>query len=217
VWGKAPEYIRVIEAARKRGVDFLADCYPYDAWASGLKVLVPDKQYENPQSVAKALADVGGASHITVIEFKPHTSYEHHSIEELARMNGITPAEMFIRMIHEGDAANTEAGIIGQSMIESDIKAFYQRPWVMVASDGGIGLGHPRSAGTFPRVLGLYSRERQWFNLSEAIRKMTSLPAQRLGWKDRGVIREDAFADLVLFDPKTVIDHSTFADPLALS
>ena len=216
VWGKAPEYIRVIEGARKRGVDFLADCYPYDAWASGLKVLVPDKQYENPQSVAKALADVGGPSHITVIEFKPHTDYAHHSIEELARMNNITPVDMFIRMIREGDAANTEAGIIGQSMIESDIKAFYQQPWVMVASDGGIGLGHPRSAGTFPRVLGLYARERHWFTLPEAVRKMTSLPAQRLGWKDRGVVREGAFADLVLFNPKTVIDHSTFADPAAL-
>ena len=216
VWGKAPEYIRVIEAARKRGVDFLADCYPYDAWASGLKVLVPDKQYENPQSVAKALADVGGASHVTVIEFKPNTSYERHSIEELARANRITPVEMFIRMIREGDAAKTEAGIIGQSMIESDIKAFYQQLWVMVASDGGIGLRHPRSAGTFPRVLGLYAREKNWFTLPEAVRKMTSLPAARLGWKDRGILHEGAFADLVLFDPRTVIDHSTFGDPLAL-
>src|SRR5262249_14176044 len=167
-------------------------------------------------SVAKALADVGGPSHITIIEFKPHTDYEHHSIEELARMNGITPVDMFIRMIREGDAANTEAGIIGQSMIESDIKAFYQQPWVMVASDGGIGLGHPRSAGTFPRVLGLYARERHWFSLQEAVRKMTSLPAQRLGSKDRGVVREGAFADLVLFNPKTVIDHSTFAEPALL-
>jgi N-acyl-D-amino-acid deacylase len=215
VWGKAPEYIRVIEAARKRGVDFLADCYPYDAWASGLKVLVPDKQYENPQSVAKALADVGGASHVTVIEFKPNTSYERHSIEEVARTNHITPVEMFIRMIREGDAANTEAGIIGQSMIESDIKAFYQQPWVMVASDGGIGLPHPRSAGTFPRVLGLYAREKHWFTLPDAVRKMTSLPASRLRWKDRGILREGAFADLVLFDPKTIIDRATFADPFA--
>ena len=160
VWGKAPEYIRVIEAARTRGVDFLADCYPYDAWASGLKVLLPDKQYENPQSVGKALADVGGASHVTIIDFKPNPSYEGHTIEDLARINKIRPAEMFIRMIREGDATNTEAGIIGQSMIERDIKAFYQRSWVMVASDGGIGLRHPRSAGTFPRVLGRYVREK---------------------------------------------------------
>jgi N-acyl-D-amino-acid deacylase len=216
VWGKASAYIRVIEAARRRGVDFLADCYPYDAWHSNLKVLVPDKQYENPKSVEKALADVGGASHVTIVEFKPNSSYEGRTIEELARDRHISPVEMFIRLIREGDAANTEAGIIGQSMIESDIKMFYQRPWVMVASDGGIGSRHPRGAGTFPRVLGLYVREKHWLTLPEAIRKMTSLPAQRLRWKDRGVLRQGAFADLVLFNPDTVIDLSTFARPFDL-
>lgn len=216
VWGKAPQYIQIIEAARKRGLDFLADCYPYDAWHSNLKVLVPDKQYENPQSVAKALADVGGGSHVTIVEFKPNPGYESHTIDDLARSNDISPVEMFIRLIREGDAANTEAGIIGQSMIESDIKAFYQQPWVMVVSDGGIGSRHPRGAGTFPRVLGLYVREKHWLTLPEAIRKMTSLPATRLGWKDRGVVREGAFADLVLFDPSTVIDRSTFSNPFAL-
>ena len=216
VWNKAPEYIRVIEAARKRGVDFLADCYPYDAWHSNLKVLVPDKQYENPQSVDKALADVGGASHVTIVEFTPNPGYEGHTIEDLALANKLTPVEMFIRLVREGDAANTEASIIGQSMVEPDIKAFYQQPWVMVASDGGINSRHPRGAGTFPRVLGLYVREKHWLTLPEAVRKMTSLPAQRLAWKDRGVIRTGAFADLVLFNPDTVIDRSTFAKPFEL-
>jgi N-acyl-D-amino-acid deacylase len=216
VWGKAPQYIQVIEAARKRGVDFLADCYPYDAWHSNLKVLVPDKQYENPQSVAKALADVGGGSHVTIVEFKPNPSYEGHTIDDLARTDSITPVEMFVRLIRESDAANIEPGIIGQSMTESDIKAFYQQPWVMVASDGGIGSRHPRGAGTFPRVLGVYVREKHWLTLPEAIRKMTSLPAHRLNWKDRGILREGAFADLVLFNPETVIDRATFSDPFAL-
>jgi N-acyl-D-amino-acid deacylase len=216
VWGKAPQYIQVIEAARKRGVDFLADCYPYDAWHSNLKVLVPDKQYENPQSVAKALADVGGGSHVTIVEFKPNPTYEGHTIDDLARSNNITPVEMFIRLIRESDAANTEPGVIGQSMIESDIKAFYQQAWVMVASDGGIGSRHPRGAGTFPRVLGVYVREKHWLTLTEAVRKMTSLPATRLRWKDRGIIREGAFADLVLFNPDTVIDRSTFSSPFTL-
>jgi N-acyl-D-amino-acid deacylase len=216
VWGKAPQYIQVIDAARKRGVDFLADCYPYDAWHSNLKVLVPDKQYENPQSVAKALADVGGGSHVTIVEFKPNPSYEGHTIDDLARTNSITPVEMFIRLIRESDVANIEPGIIGQSMTESDIKAFYQQPWVMVASDGGIGSRHPRGAGTFPRVLGVYVREKHWLTLPEAIRKMTSLPAQRLHWKDRGIVREGAFADLVLFNPETIIDRATFSDPFAL-
>ncbi len=216
VQGKAAAYIKVIEDARKRGVDFLADCYPYDAWHSNLKVLVPDKQYENPKSVAKALADVGGASHATIAQFTPNPAYAGHTIADLARSAHISDVEMFIRLVREGDAANSEALIICQSMIESDIKAFYQQPWVMVASDGGIANDHPRGAGTFPRVLGVYVREKHWLTLPEAIRKMTSLPAQRLGWKDRGVIREGAFADFVLFNPDTVIDRSTYADPAAL-
>ena len=124
---------------------------------------------------------------------------------------------MYIRIIREGDAANTEAEVIGHTMIESDIKAFYQQPWVMVASDGGIGSANIRAARElFPRVLGRFVREKHWFSLPEAIRKMTSLPAQRLGWKDRGILREGAFADLVLFDPATVIDRSTFAKPQEL-
>ncbi len=213
VWNKAPDYIGIIEAARKRGVNFLADCYPYDAWHSNIKVIMPDKQYENPASVEKALADTGGSDSVTIVEFPPHTAYEGHTIAELGRTYGVSPVDMYIRIIREGDAANTEANVIGKSMVEPDIKAFYQQPWVMIASDGGIGSRHPRGAGTFPRVLGLYVREKRWLTLPEAVRKMTSLPAQRLGWKDRGVIREGAFADLVLFDPSTVIDRSTFAKP----
>jgi N-acyl-D-amino-acid deacylase len=207
----------VIEQARSRGIDFLADCYPYDAWNSNFKVLVPDKQYENPKSVAKALADIGGASHITITSFPANKSYERHTLADLAKSNSLTPVDMYIRIIREGDKAGNEAEIIGQSMIESDVKAFYQQPWVMVASDGGIGAAHPRGAGTFPRVLGVFVREKHWLTLPEAIRKMTSLPAQRLNWKDRGVIREGAFADLVLFNPDSVIDHSTYANPTALS
>jgi N-acyl-D-amino-acid deacylase len=216
VWGKAWEYIRVIEEARQRGVDFLADCYPYDAWHSNLKVIVPDKQYENPKSVEKAIADLGGADHLSITEFKPSPSYAGHTLADLAKANKLSSVDMYIRMIREGDAAETEASVIGHSMIESDMKAFYQQPWVMVASDGGIGAAHPRGAGTFPRVLGRFVRERRWLALPEAIRKMTSLPAERLGWKDRGVVRAGAYADLVLFDPATVLDRSTFDKPYEL-
>ncbi|MBS0419949.1 MAG: D-aminoacylase [Proteobacteria bacterium] len=217
VWGRAPAYIRVIEAARQRGVDFLADCYPYNAWNSNIKVLVPDKQYENPASVARALADVGGANHVTIVGFTPEPSYNGHTLEDLAHSAGVSPVEMFIQIIRKGDAAGTEAIVICQSMTEPDIKAFYQQPWVMVASDGGIDAQHPRGAGTFPRVLGQYVREKKWLELPEAVRKMTSLPAKRLGWTDRGIVRPGAIADLVLFNPKTVRDRATFLHPETVS
>jgi N-acyl-D-amino-acid deacylase len=174
---------------------------------------MPDKQYQNPGSVEKAIADNGGPESITITEFKPNPAYAGQTLGELARTYHATPVEMYMRIVHEGDAADTEASVIGHSMVEDDVKAFYQQPWVMVASDGGIGSEHPRGAGTFPRVLGLYVRENKWITLPEAIRKMTSLPARRLGWKDRGTLRIGNFADLVLFNPDTVIDRSTFEKP----
>jgi N-acyl-D-amino-acid deacylase len=217
VWGKAPEFISVVEAARKRGLDFLADCYPYDAWNANIKLLTPDKHYTNPQSVEKALTDTGGPDTVTITEFAPHPEYVGHNLAELASARKISPTEMYIQIIREGDAANTEASVIAKSMMERDIQAFYQQPWVMVASDGGIGAQHPRGAGTFPRVLGVYVREKHWITLPEAIHKMTGLPAQRLGWKERGTLKEGAFADLVLFNPDTVMDHATYAKPFELS
>jgi N-acyl-D-amino-acid deacylase len=216
VWGKAAEYIRVIEAARRSGVDYLADCYPYDAWYSTIKVLVPDKQYESPESVQEALAAVGGAGNVTIANFAPNKRYEQQTIEQLAQSERIDPIEMFIKIIREGNAANDEALVIAKSMTDADIELFYKQPWVMVASDGGIDMQHPRGAGTFPRVLGRFVREKHWLTLPEAIRKMTSLPAERLGLRDRGTLRQGTFADLVLFDPQTVIDRSTFAKPQEL-
>ena len=103
------------------------------------------------------------------------------------------------------------------ALVEAAQKRFYERPWVMVASDGGIANNHPRGAGTFPRVLGLYVREQQWMTLQDAVHKMTAMPAARMGLKDRGLLREGMKADLVLFDPATVTDHSTFEQPRALS
>jgi N-acyl-D-amino-acid deacylase len=216
VWNKAGEYIRAIEEARRGGLDILADCYPYNAWFSTIKVLVPDKQYESPESVQEALAAVGGAGNVTIARFPPNTGYEQQTIEQLARNERIDPIDMFVRIIREGNAASEDALVVAKSMTDADIELFYRQPWVMVASDGGIGMEHPRGAGTFPRVLGQFVREKHWFTLPEAIRKMTSLPAQRLGFRDRGTLREGSFADLVLFDARTVIDRATFARPQEL-
>jgi N-acyl-D-aspartate/D-glutamate deacylase len=97
------------------------------------------------------------------------------------------------------------------------VKNFYQQKWVMVSSDGGIGSRHPRGTGTFTKVLGRFVRENNWFSLEEAIRKMTSLPASRLGLKDRGLIKKGMKADLVLFDKNRVIDRATFKEPQLFS
>jgi hypothetical protein len=111
--------------------------------------------------------------------------------------------DRYIRIVVDEDA-----GVIGHTMDREDMREFYRQPWVMVASDGGIGAPHPRGAGTFPRVLGRFVREEGWLTLPEAIRKMTSLPAVRLGLEDRGMIRPGMKADLVLFNPETVIDRA---------
>ena len=211
VWHKAATSIELIEKARRSGVDITADCYPYDAWHSTLTVLVPNKRYDDPASVERALADVGGAANVTVDRMAAHPEYEFKTLEAIARTKGITPVALFIEMVKEGGAS-----VIGKTMVDDDIRAFYQQPWVMVGSDGGIGLRHPRGAGTFPRVLGRYVREQHWLSLTEAVRKMTLAPATRMMWKDRGRLEPGAAADIVVFDPKTVQDRSTFSDPTAL-
>jgi N-acyl-D-amino-acid deacylase len=212
VWGKAGEVIRMYEGARARGIDVTADCYPYEAWHSNLRVLVPSKRWDDPGDVARALADVDGAKNILIMRYRPDPGYQGRTLEAIARSRGISPVDLYIEMVKNGDAT-----IVGKSMIEADTKAFYQWKWTMVASDGGIGMSHPRGAGTFPRVLGRFVRERKWLALEEAVRKMTSLPAWRMNLKDRGKIAQGYVADLVLFNPDTILDESTFEEPGKLS
>ena len=212
VWGKAGEVVALVEAARTRGVDVTADAYPYLAWQSTPRVLVPNKQYDDPASVKRGLDDIGGAKNVQITRWSAYPQYVGKRLDEMARAEGLSDIEAYVRF-----ARDENAGMIGHAMIESDLRAFYQQPWVMVASDGGIANNHPRGAGTFPRVLGLYVREQRWLTLPEAIRKMTSMPAARLGLEDRGTLSAGMKADLVLFDPATVADRSTFENPRALA
>ncbi len=211
VWHKAAEAIALIDRARARGVDVTADAYPYNAWSSTITVLVPDKRYDYPPSVEKALADVGGAANVLIVRHAAHPEYEFRTLDAIARDQKTTPVDLFIQIVKDGGA-----GIVCTSMIDDDIRAFYRQPWVMVASDGGIDARHPRGAGTFPKVLGRYVREQHWITLPEAIRKMTSAPARRLALTDRGRIEKGRVADVVVFDPRKVVDRSTFTDPTAL-
>jgi N-acyl-D-amino-acid deacylase len=208
VWGRANEAVALINKARARGQDVTADCYPYDAWSSTIRVLIPSGRHDDPEDVARGLADVGGPANITIVSCRAHPDYEFKNMEEISRREGISAVDLYMRIVRDGGA-----GVVCHSMKEADIRTFYRQPWVMVSSDGGIGSRHPRGAGTYPRVLGRYVREEHWLTLTEAVRKMTELPAQRFKLKDRGLIRAGFKADLVVFDPNTIIDRATFQEP----
>lgn len=212
VWGKAREAVAMIDAERAKGLDITADCYPYDAWGSTITVLVSGERYDDPAAVARGLDDIGGAQNVLITSHKAHPEYEFHTLAEVAGKASLTPVEMFRKIVKDGGAS-----VVVTAMKDDDIRTFYKAPWVMVGSDGGIGMRHPRGAGTYPRVLGLYVRERGWLSLPEAIHKMTAMPAERMRLNDRGMIRAGMKADLVLFSADSVIDHSTFQAPTNLS
>ncbi|MGH9751310.1 MAG: N-acyl-D-amino-acid deacylase family protein [Blastocatellia bacterium] len=208
VWGKAREVVKMVEDARRGGLDITADCYPYDAWASTITVLVPSRRHDDPGAVKKGLDDVGGGVNVLITNCAAHRDYEGRTLDEIAKAQNKTAVDVYIQIVKDGGA-----GVVCKSMTEPDIKTFYQQPWVMVASDGGIGMRHPRGAGTFPRVLGRYVREWKWLTLEEAVRKMSAFPAWRLGLRDRGLIKAGMKADLTIFDPKKVNDQSTMIQP----
>ena len=208
VWGRSNEAVALINKARARGQDVTADCYPYDAWSSTIRVLIPSGRHDDPVDVARGLADVGGPANITIVSCQAHPDYEFKNMEEISKREGISAVDLYMKIVRDGGA-----GVVCHSMKDTDIQTFYRQPWVMVSSDGGIGGRHPRGAGTYPRVLGRYVRELHWLTLPEAVRKMTSLPAKRFKLNDRGLIRAGYKADLVVFDPNTIIDRATFQEP----
>jgi len=212
VWGQTAEVNRLVLAARLRGLDVNADCYPYEAWSSTITVLVLDKQHDNPQSVAKGLADVGGPQNVTVTSCQAHPDYEFQNLAQIATKTGLSAIDAYRQIVRDGGAS-----VVVKAMQEADVRTFYRQPWVMVSSDGGIGSRHPRGAGSYPRVLGRLVREEKVLTWEKAIHKMTAMPADRLKLTDRGRIAAGKKADLVLFNPDTVVDRSTFQDPLALS
>lgn len=212
VWGKSADAIALIDAERKNGFDVTADVYPYTAWASTITVLVPSRKHDDKAEVEKGLQNVGGADKVLVTSCAAHREYEGKTLDEIAKAQNVSPAQVYIQIVKDGGA-----GVVCNSMNEDDVKAFYTRSWAMVSSDGGIGSRHPRGTGTFTKVLGRFVRENNWFPLEEAVRKMSAFPAQRLGLKNRGLIKKGMKADLVLFDKDKVKDLATFTQPQNLS
>ena len=238
-WGTVGRYVATIEAARARGLDVTANQYPYTAmqhqWASFFPVWAREG---GPEKFAAILRDPAQRRKIKddkdfqtwVMEHggwdgivlgrarRPEIKkYEGMRIAEIARVRGDQdPADTCLALMADEGGAIT--GMF-HTMSEDDVRLVMKQPWVSIASDGSAinleadGLPHPRSYSTNPRVLGYYVREQKVLTLEDAVRKMTSLPAQILGLRDRGQIREGFAADLVAFDPATVRETNSFERP----
>ena len=222
LWGEAPRVIAMLDAARAEGVDISADIYPYEYWQSNLMVLVPDRNPQNRDAIAEALTEIAPPEGIRFTRFEPSPEIVGRSLAELAALRETDPVTVFTELAeasiawHEAHGRGADS-IIGTSMREPDIVALLEWPHTNICSDGGFVDLHPRARGAFPRVLGRYVRELGVLGLEEAVHRMTGLAARHMGFADRGVIRPGARADLVLFDPATVADRATPAEPNRLS
>jgi N-acyl-D-amino-acid deacylase len=203
--GRAAEALAVLAAP---GADVTADWYPYAFWVSTTAALAPARGPGTLEHWARVIADAGGADRLTITTFARHRSYEGRTVADVAAERGWSAAGVLRDLERRG-----HAGLAGEVMDESDLEQFLRSPRVMIASDGGIRVAHPRGAGTFPRVLARYVRERGVISLEAAIHKMTGMPARRLGLPDRGRIAPGAMADLVVFDAAVIADRATALAP----
>jgi N-acyl-D-amino-acid deacylase len=214
VWHQAAKRMPELFAQAKRdGVDLRADVYPYTYWHSNIRVIMLDRDYFNPEKVSRVIAENGGADHIHIIHFEPDPSINDHTLDQVAVRWNMTPVEAYMKIVKDTqpgpDGKEKSEDVIVESMSEDDLRWFIADPRIAFCSDGGLFMQHPRSAGTFPRIVGHYARDLKLLSVEAAIHKMTGLPAHELGLQDRGLIAKGYVADLVLFDPATIIDRST--------
>ncbi len=216
-WGKAGEVLKLIEESNRRGLDISADVYPYTFWQSTITVLIPTRDWDDRAAWENGLDEIGGAGHVRLTRYSPDQSWEGKTIAELAMKAGTDPVSVIQEIVRKthGPGVNGSESVVVEAMQASDLDIFIRSPRIMFCTDGGLKPTHPRGAGTYPRILGRYVRERHLLSMEEAIRKMTSLPAKRMGFADRGTLRPGMKADVVLFDPKSIIDTSTIQHPSA--
>jgi N-acyl-D-amino-acid deacylase len=237
-WGKSNITLPMIKKAREEGLEVTIDQYPYTASSTGLSTLIPDDLLTDGQDSIRARLQhpalrkyavdymlkklkkrkLKHFSYAVVAYYNADTTLNGKSIEEINRLKGRKhkakeEALTIIEMMEKGGAS-----MVLHGMSEDDVKYIMQYPFNMFASDASIrvwqvGSPHPRGYGTNARILGKYVREEKVLSLEEAIRRMTSLPAQKFRLKDRGLLREGFAADIVVFDEKKVADLSTFEKP----
>jgi N-acyl-D-aspartate/D-glutamate deacylase len=238
-WGTVGKYLKMIEDARARGLDITANQYPYTAMNHGWSAFFPVWAREGgPQKFAERLTDPSARARIkTDKDFitwaKEHgwwegivmgragsernRKYEGMRLSEIAKARGdADPADTCLTLMAED--GGRISGMF-HTMSEDDVRLVMRQPWVSIASDGSAinldapGVPHPRNYSTNVRVLGYYVRDQHVLTIEEAVRKMTSLPAQILGLRDRGQLREGFAADLVVFDAATVGGTNSFEKP----
>jgi dihydroorotase/N-acyl-D-amino-acid deacylase len=238
-WGASVKTLAMVDEARASGQDVQLDQYPYTASHTGIGVLIPawaraggddefKRRTEDPEMRARILDEIthliltdrggGDISNIQFAKVEWDRSLEGRTLRDWSVDLGLEPtprngAELVLKAQLAGGA-----NCIYHVMADEDIERIMRHPQTMIASDGrlakpGEGHPHPRSYGTFPRVLGEYVRDRGVISLESAIHKMTGMPAKRLGLADRGFIREGFRADLVVFDPAAIKDTATFVAP----
>lgn len=214
VWGKAADVLAVMRKNK-----LTADIYPYTFWQSSMSALTPSREWEKRSIWVSALADVGGPEHVRLTSYSAKASWVGRTIADIAKKERRDPVAIIQEILREtkGEGKKGQESVAVEAMTERDVETFMKDPNVMFSSDGAIGGTHPRGAGSFPRVLGRYVRDRKVISLPEAIRKMTSLPCRTFGFKDRGLVRAGAIADIVVFEAKEIQDHATAAAPTKLS
>ncbi len=215
-WGNSEKILRQLNQARLEGIHITADVYPYTMWNSTPRVLFPKKDFDNLASAEFATRELFDPAASVMVRYTPNAAWQGKTVTEIATLNNETPAQGLLRIIRESAAPNQGATIVAKSMSETDISNFIKWPYSSICTDGTMR-GHPRGHGAFTRVLGRYVREQKLMPLETAIQKMTSLAAENAGIKNRGIIAPGYYADLVLFDPETVIDNATIENSTALS
>jgi N-acyl-D-aspartate/D-glutamate deacylase len=220
-WGKVRDSLAMIDAARQRGLRVTLDQYPYTAGSTSLHAVVQNGALDgedgredaggNNAGTASGIGHVEPAS-VTVASAPGHAEWEGRNLVQLGELIGCSPRRAADAVI---EGTNGTALVVLEMMSEDDVRTVMRHPQTMIGSDGvpAPGKPHPRLWGTFPRVLGHYAREEGVLAFADAVRRMTSLPADTFGLADRGVIRPGAFADLVVLDPATVVDTATYSDP----
>jgi len=214
LWGETPRILAKLDAARAAGVDITADLYPYEYWQSNLMVLLPERDYTDRAAIAEALDQIAPPDGLWITGYEPDPSLIGKTLTEIANQREVDAVTAFQQLAESVDRNGEASGsdtvsIIGTSMVEEDIRQLLLWSHTNVCTDGAFEDLHPRARGAFTRILGRYVREQGLLSLEQAVHKMSGLAAEHMGFADRGVIRTGAIADLVLFDPQTVIDHAT--------